>query len=48
MVSARKILVVDDDPKTVSLVKLYLESDGHSRLRLRRRRACVCAEERPI
>jgi DNA-binding response OmpR family regulator len=25
----RKILVVDDDPKTVSLVKLYLESDGH-------------------
>jgi len=22
-------LVVDDDPKTVSLVKLYLESDGH-------------------
>jgi two-component system alkaline phosphatase synthesis response regulator PhoP len=29
MVSARKILVVDDDPKTVSLVKLYLESDGH-------------------
>ncbi len=26
---ARKILVVDDDPKTVSLVKLYLESDGH-------------------
>jgi len=29
MGSARKILVVDDDPKTVSLVKLYLESDGH-------------------
>jgi len=25
----RKILVVDDDPKTVSLVKLYLENDGH-------------------
>jgi DNA-binding response OmpR family regulator len=29
MASAKKILVVDDDPKTVSLVKLYLESDGH-------------------
>ena len=29
MSPARKILVVDDDPKTVSLVKLYLESDGH-------------------
>jgi two-component system OmpR family response regulator len=29
MGSARTILVVDDDPKTVSLVKLYLESDGH-------------------
>ncbi len=29
MGSARKILVVDDDPKTVSLVKLYLENDGH-------------------
>src|SRR3989304_9837904 len=28
MGSARKILVVDDDPKTVSLVKLYLETDG--------------------
>jgi two-component system alkaline phosphatase synthesis response regulator PhoP len=29
MKSTRKILVVDDDPKTVSLVKLYLENDGH-------------------
>jgi two-component system alkaline phosphatase synthesis response regulator PhoP len=29
MASTKKILVVDDDPKTVSLVKLYLESDGH-------------------
>jgi len=29
MKSVRKILVVDDDPKTVSLVKLYLENDGH-------------------
>ena len=29
MRSARKILVVDDDAKTVSLVKLYLENDGH-------------------
>jgi DNA-binding response OmpR family regulator len=29
MRSVRKILVVDDDPKTVSLVKLYLENDGH-------------------
>jgi two-component system alkaline phosphatase synthesis response regulator PhoP len=29
MRSTRKILVVDDDPKTVSLVRLYLESDGH-------------------
>jgi DNA-binding response OmpR family regulator len=29
MRSARKILVVDDDRKTVSLVKLYLENDGH-------------------
>ena len=29
MAPARKILVVDDDPKTVSLVKLYLESEGH-------------------
>jgi len=28
--SARKILVVDDDAKTVDLVKLYLERDGHS------------------
>jgi len=28
--SARKILVVDDDTKTVDLVKLYLERDGHS------------------
>jgi two-component system alkaline phosphatase synthesis response regulator PhoP len=25
----RRILVVDDDSKTVSLVKLYLENDGH-------------------
>ncbi|MCJ7511160.1 MAG: response regulator, partial [Dehalococcoidia bacterium] len=29
MRSSRKILVVDDDRKTVSLVKLYLENDGH-------------------
>ncbi|MGD0204873.1 MAG: response regulator transcription factor [Dehalococcoidia bacterium] len=29
MRSPRKILVVDDDRKTVSLVKLYLENDGH-------------------
>ena len=29
MRSPTKILVVDDDPKTVSLVKLYLENDGH-------------------
>ena len=28
--SGRKILVVDDDVKTVELVKLYLERDGHS------------------
>ncbi len=28
--SNRKILVVDDDAKTVSLVKMYLERDGHS------------------
>ncbi|MCX6464602.1 MAG: response regulator transcription factor, partial [Pseudonocardiales bacterium] len=28
--SSRKILVVDDDTKTVDLVKLYLERDGHS------------------
>jgi DNA-binding response OmpR family regulator len=28
--SGRKILVVDDDTKTVDLVKLYLERDGHS------------------
>ena len=28
--SGRKILVVDDDAKTVDLVKLYLERDGHS------------------
>jgi DNA-binding response OmpR family regulator len=28
--SSRKILVVDDDAKTVSLVKMYLERDGHS------------------
>ncbi len=28
--SGRKILVVDDDVKTVSLVKMYLERDGHS------------------
>jgi len=28
--SARKILVVDDDIKTVDLVKLYLERDGHA------------------
>jgi len=28
--SSRKILVVDDDAKTVDLVKLYLERDGHS------------------
>lgn len=26
----KKILVVDDDPKTVDLVKLYLERDGHT------------------
>ena len=26
----KTILVVDDDPKTVELVKLYLERDGHS------------------
>ena len=26
----KKILVVDDDVKTVDLVKLYLERDGHS------------------
>lgn len=26
---ARRILVVDDDPKTVGLLKLYLENDGH-------------------
>jgi DNA-binding response OmpR family regulator len=29
MRSARRILVVDDDPKAVALVKLYLENDGH-------------------
>ena len=29
MRSPTKILVVDDDAKTVSLVKLYLENDGH-------------------
>ncbi|MGA2158181.1 MAG: response regulator transcription factor [Dehalococcoidia bacterium] len=28
--AAKKILVVDDDPKTVELVKLYLERDGYS------------------
>jgi len=28
--SGRKILVVDDDTKTVDLVRLYLERDGHS------------------
>ena len=28
--SNRKILVVDDDAKTVGLVKMYLERDGHS------------------
>ena len=28
--SGRKILVVDDDAKTVALVKMYLERDGHS------------------
>jgi len=28
--SSRKILVVDDDAKTVDLVKLYLERDGYS------------------
>lgn len=28
--SGRKILVVDDDVKTVALVKMYLERDGHS------------------
>ena len=28
--SGRRILVVDDDTKTVNLVKLYLERDGHS------------------
>ncbi|MFA5400153.1 MAG: response regulator transcription factor [Dehalococcoidia bacterium] len=28
--SGRKILVVDDDVKTVTLVKMYLERDGHS------------------
>lgn len=28
--SHKKILVVDDDVKTVDLVKLYLERDGHS------------------
>jgi len=29
MRTQRRILVVDDDAKTVSLVKLYLENDGH-------------------
>ena len=28
--TGKKILVVDDDPKTVELVKLYLERDGYS------------------
>jgi len=28
--AGKKILVVDDDPKTVELVKLYLERDGYS------------------
>ncbi|MHB8085355.1 MAG: response regulator transcription factor [Dehalococcoidia bacterium] len=28
--AVKKILVVDDDPKTVELVKLYLERDGYS------------------
>lgn len=28
--ATKKILVVDDDAKTVDLVKLYLERDGHS------------------
>ncbi|MDD5397581.1 MAG: response regulator transcription factor [Dehalococcoidia bacterium] len=28
--SGKKILVVDDDVKTVALVKMYLERDGHS------------------
>ncbi|MFP4703809.1 MAG: response regulator [Spirochaetota bacterium] len=28
--SAKRILVVDDDPKTVELVKLYLSRDGHT------------------
>jgi len=28
--SSRRILVVDDDTKTVDLVKMYLERDGHS------------------
>lgn len=29
MQAIRKILVVDDDPKTVGLLKLYLANDGH-------------------
>jgi two-component system alkaline phosphatase synthesis response regulator PhoP len=29
MQAVRKILVVDDDPKTVGLLKLYLANDGH-------------------
>ena len=28
--TGKKILVVDDDPKTVELVKLYLERDGYA------------------
>ena len=28
--SNKKILVVDDDVKTVNLVKMYLERDGHA------------------
>jgi DNA-binding response OmpR family regulator len=27
--SMRRVLVVDDDPKTVSLIRLYLEKDGY-------------------
>jgi two-component system alkaline phosphatase synthesis response regulator PhoP len=29
MQAVRKVLVVDDDPKTVGLLKLYLANDGH-------------------
>ena len=30
MTPRTKVLVVDDDPKTVDLVKLYLQKDGHA------------------